>query len=124
MKPTYSRKTLSAINITPLVDVLLILLVILMLAMPMFVKRLPVDLPQTSLGGAPTLTHSLTVSLNAAGKLFVDNNPTTLEQLKTKIDATVSVELSVDKDTTYDKIAGVITELQGKGPKDISLMTR
>jgi biopolymer transport protein ExbD len=121
---TERRKQLAAINVTPLVDVLLILLVIMMLAMPMFVKKLPVDLPQTSLSGAPSVAQSLSVSLQADGSLMLDESPTTLEQLKARITPTVSVELSVDRLTTYDKIATVISELQASAPKDIALMTR
>ncbi|KWT98418.1 MULTISPECIES: biopolymer transporter ExbD [unclassified Variovorax] len=121
---TANRKQLAAINVTPLVDVLLILLVIMMLAMPMFVKKLPVDLPQTSLSGTPSVAQSLSVSLQADGSLMLDSNPTTLQQLKARITPTVSVELSVDRATTYEQIAMVISELQAAAPKDIALMTR
>ncbi|VTU42032.1 MULTISPECIES: ExbD/TolR family protein [unclassified Variovorax] len=121
---TSNRQQLAAINVTPLVDVLLILLVIMMLAMPMFVKKLPVDLPQTSLSGAPSVAQSLSVSLQEDGSLMLDSSPTTLQELKARITPTVSVELSVDRATTYEKIATVISELQAAAPKDIALLTR
>jgi len=118
------RKPLASINVTPLVDVLLILLVVMMLAMPMFVKKLPVDLPQTSVDGAPTVVHSLSVSLLPDGNLMVDNNPMTLAMVKTRISPDVSVELNVDRTVTYDKVANLIAELQDSKPRDIALMTR
>jgi biopolymer transport protein ExbD len=118
------RKPLASINVTPLVDVLLILLVVMMLAMPMFVKKLPVDLPQTAIDGAPTVVHSLSVSLLPDGGLMVGNNPMTIAALKARINPTVSVELNVDRSITYDKVAGLIADIQDSKPKDIALMTR
>ena len=118
------RKPLASINVTPLVDVLLILLVVMMLAMPMFVKKLPVDLPQTAIDGAPTVVHSLSVSLLPNGSLMVGNNPMTLAAVKARINPDVSVELNVDRGITYDKVASLIADIQDSKPKDIALMTR
>lgn len=118
------RKPLASINVTPLVDVLLILLVVMMLAMPMFVKRLPVELPQTAFTGKPTVVKSLQVSLREDGSMMVDDSLMTLEQVKLRVTATTSVELSIDQAATYDKIAKVVAELQMANPKDIALMVR
>lgn len=118
------RKPLASINVTPLVDVLLILLVVMMLAMPMFVKKLPVDLPQTAIDGAPTVVNSLSVSLLPNGSLMVGNNPMTLAAVKARINPDVSVELNVDRSITYDKVASLIADIQDSKPKDIALMTR
>ena len=118
------RPALAAINITPLVDVLLILLVILVLAMPMFVKKMAVELPQTSIAGVPSVVNSLPVELTAQGLLLVEGNPLTLEQLMARIDPTVSVELSADRKVTYEQLTQLIATLQKATPRDIALMTR
>ncbi|MNR71554.1 Biopolymer transport protein ExbD [compost metagenome] len=118
------RKPLSSINVTPLVDVLLILLVVLMLAMPMFVKKLPVELPQTSISGAPTVAKSLSVSLRADGSLMLDDSPATIALVLARIDPSISVELNIDQSVKYEAIANLISAVQQKGPREISLMTR
>lgn len=117
------RKPLSTINITPLVDVLLILLVVLMLAMPLYVKRLPVSLPETALSGMPTSVKSLPISITKEGQLLMDGTPTQMKDLLVKIDGSVSIDLSIDKVVAYEKIASVISELQVKSPKEINLIT-
>lgn len=118
------RMPLASINVTPLVDVLLILLVVMMLAMPMFVKKLPVELPQTALSGAPTVVHSLAVSIGEGEAVVMDGNPVSLAQVRAKVNSSVSLELSFDRAVPYDRVAKVIAELQSANPKDIALMTR
>jgi biopolymer transport protein ExbD len=118
------RKPLAAVNITPLVDVLLILLVVVMLAMPMFVKRLPVDLPQTDLAGAPVVAKTLAVSLLENGSLMVEMSPASLADVGRRITPDTSVELSVDREVRYEQIAKTIAALQKKNPRDIALVTR
>lgn len=118
------RKPLAAVNITPLVDVLLILLVVVLLAMPMFVKRLPVDLPQTDLAGAPVVAKTLSVSLLESGQLMVEMSPVSLDDLARRIKPDTSIELSVDREVRYEQIAKTIAELQKKNPRDIALVTR
>ncbi len=119
-----NRRPLASINITPLVDVLLILLVVLMLAMPMFVKRLPVDLPVTDLAGAPTPMQSLAVSVLKDGRIQVKDSPTDLTGLAVRITPTTTVELSVDKEVSYETLAKVVVAIQAKSPKEIILITR
>lgn len=118
------RKPLATINITPLVDVLLILLVIVMLAMPMFVKKLPVELPRTGVDAAPVAANSLRVSLNPAGQLFVEDKNASLDQVIERIKDNTTVELSVDERTEYGVTAKLIAKLQERGPREIVLATR
>lgn len=119
-----TRRPLAHINITPLVDVLLILLVVVMLAMPMFVKRLPVDLPQTDLAGTPVIAKTIAVAIRPDGALMLEASPATMADIKRRVNAGVSVELSADKDVRYELIAKTIAELQKLSPKDIALVTR
>lgn len=118
------RKHLATVNITPLVDVLLILLVVVMVAMPMFVKRMPVDLPQTDMAGVPVVAKSLSVSLREDGSLMLDMSPVTMADLAKRITPDTSIELSVDREVRYEQIATTIAALQKKNPRDIALVTR
>jgi len=124
----HSRKALrrpaAGINVTPLVDVLLILLVLLLLAMPLQVKRLPVDLPRTALGGTPTPQQTLPLSLGADGQIYLATAPVSLPEALKKVTATSTVELSIDKDVRYERIAQTISAIQARNPKDIVLITR
>ncbi len=119
-----ARRPIASINVTPLVDVLLILLVVLMLSMPMFVKRLPVDLPKTELGGTPTPMKSLAVSIAKDGKLQLGDSPVDLDVVLLQVNPSATVELSVDKDASYEKLATVVSAVQAKSPKEIILLTR
>lgn len=121
---SFERKPLASVNITPLVDVLLILLVVVMLSMPMFVKKLPVDLPQTELTGQPVVAKTLMVSLLESGGLMVDDSPVSLEDIKRKVTPQTSVELAVDQAVQYAAIAKTVAALQKMNPKDIALITR
>lgn len=118
------RREVPAINITPLVDVLLILLVLLLLAMPMYLKRLPVDLPKTELGGTPTPQQVLPVSLSPDGRVSLAQSPVDLAVVLQKVGPQVTVELAIDKTVQYDAIAQVVSAIQGKNPKEIVLVVR
>lgn len=119
-----ARRIAVSINLTPLIDVLLILVAVLVLAMPLFVKRLPVDLPRTSLGGAPTPMISLAVSIKGEGSLMLDGALASLNDIQAKITPTTTVELAIDKDVRYEAMASTIAGLQAAGPKEIVLLTR
>lgn len=116
------RKPLPQINITALVDVLLVLVIILMLSMPMFVQRLPVNLPKAAVNGAPVMTKSIMVSLDKNGQVYVDNGVITRPVLYSMITPKVTVEIAADKDVPYEKVTQLVAELQAKQPKDISLI--
>lgn len=112
------------INLTPLIDVLLVLLVIVLLISTMFVRQLPVSLPVSEVDGAPVVTQSVQVSLSPAGVLMQGYSPITSEILAKMVNSEVVIELSVDKATTYATIAEAIGELQKLQPKTIALVTR
>jgi biopolymer transport protein ExbD len=119
-----TRKSLPEINITPLVDVLLILLVVLLMAMPMFTKKLPVNLPKTDINGAPVLTKSVSLAITAKGQYLMDGGPTSFELIEKAINKDTTVEISADASVPYDKVAKLVGVVQKKNPKDIALMVQ
>lgn len=119
-----SRKPLAHINITPLVDVLLILLVLVMLSATLFVKRLPVQLPHTDVQGPPVALRALDVSVRANGELYIDQSPASMEEVLRRLTPKTSVEVYADDGVTYETLAKMLARLQAAHPADISLMTR
>ena len=112
----------AGINITPLVDVLLILLVIVMLAMPAFVKRLAVDLPVTNVSGAPVAASTLRLTLMPNGDVQLDGAPIAREAAVAKAKG-ASVELAVDKTVAYDLLAKLLSDVQANGSREVTLLT-
>lgn len=118
------RKPLADINVTPLVDALLVLLVVLMLLMPLYVRRLPVELPRTGLAGAPVPVRTLQVTLDAAGRLSVAGHPAALPDVLAAVTSNTTVEVAADAAATYEQLARLIAALQQHGARDIVLATR
>jgi biopolymer transport protein ExbD len=118
------RKPLAAINVTPLVDVLLILLVILMLAMPLFVKRMPVSLPETSLNAPPVAAKALRVGLGPKHAYYLEDAKTSLNDVVSHVGQGTTVEVYVDAAVSYQELASFTEALYAKSPKDIVLLSR
>lgn len=118
------RQSIAAINITPLVDVLLVLVAILMLLLPLYIKKLPVSLPKTqsTVEAAPELSKSLMVSFDAASMFYIDQATVSEEQLLKQINPSVTVKFAVSKDVKYEDLAKAITKIKEKNPKEISLV--
>lgn len=119
-----SRKPLASINITPLVDVLLILLVIMMIAMPLFAKKIPVDLPKTTLDAQPSVKNTLKVGIRADGQLLLQDAPVALPNLLSTVTESTSVEVYPDGKVSYDQLAQLVAKLQERHPRDVALMSQ
>lgn len=109
-------------GIIPLVDVLLVLVVVLML-LPSFVKRMPVQLPQTSFSAVPVAVSSVKVFLNEKGQVFLDDRLVPLEAVLAKVAPGVTVELGADENVKYAVLMQVMAEIQNRNPREIALMT-
>src|ERR1700746_749744 len=80
-------RPLAEINVTPLVDVMLVLLIIFMVTAPLMTSGVSVDLPKTDAKPINTDSQPLTVSLNAQGKIFLQDQEVQLSELVTKLQA-------------------------------------
>ena len=83
---------LAEINVTPMVDVMLVLLVIFMVAAPLLTVGVPVNLPKTSAAQVTEPQQPLVVSINAAGETFIGDNPATGDDLKAQLDALAAAD--------------------------------
>lgn len=119
-KATRGRyRPLSEINVTPLVDVMLVLLVIFMVTAPLMTSGVSVDLPKTDARPLNTDSEPLTVSINAEGKIFLQNEEVQVPELVARLQAasrndnTRRIFVRGDKDISYGlvmQVMGTITE--------------
>ena len=82
-----SGGVMSEINVTPMVDVMLVLLIIFMVAAPLMTVGVPIDLPDTQAKSMNTDTQPITVSVNATGEIFIQETPITIEEIVPKLQA-------------------------------------
>lgn len=123
-------RPMSEINVTPFVDVLLVLLIIFMVAAPLMTVGVPVELPKTAATALPTQTEEpLTVTITAEGEVLIQKTPITREDLVPRLRA-ISEERSDDRvylrsDGTvpYEVVAQVMGALNAGGFNSIGLVT-
>ena len=122
-------KPMSEINVTPMVDVMLVLLVIFMVAAPLLTVGVPVDLPQTK---APAITEQkepLVITVNAEGKLFLQNSPIADEELVPRLQAitqnnpTADIYVRGDRAIQYGRVMEVMGMVSAAGFGKVSLIT-
>ena len=115
------------INVTPLVDVMLVLLVIFIIAAPMMTGGLHMELPQADAPPPPTKLILLEVALDSTGQLRVDGQPLSISQLAAALSLraaaalTTEVQLKVDKSVPYGSVAEVLAEIQKSELRSVSL---
>ncbi len=118
---------MSEINVTPLVDVMLVLLVIFIITAPLVGGALRLDLPATEATSTPSPSHSLSLSLDPQGLVFIDDKPVALEALpavlamQASTDAAVEVQLRADQSVPYGRVAEVMGLLQKAGLTKVAL---
>jgi biopolymer transport protein TolR len=123
------RAPMAEINVTPLVDVMLVLLIIFMVTAPLLVAGVPVNLPDSRARPLEQKQEPVQISLDAAGKLFVDDEeiaPATLpDRLATipKGDDAPQIMLRADRGLDYGRVMQVMGELSRAGLTKVALVT-
>ena len=122
--------TISQINVTPLVDVMLVLLVIFMVTAPIIQQGVQVNLPQARSGAIPGTEEHLVVTVAKNGKVYLNDNAMSLAQLGEKlraikkIDANKQVYLRADQDVRYGTVMKTIAEIKQSGIERLGMVTR
>lgn len=123
------RRLLSEINVTPLVDVMLVLLIIFMVTAPMMTKGIAVNLPETTASALPQKKSNTEVMVTSRGKVFLDDIPVDekvmtekLRELKEK-GAVTQVLLRADRAVPYGKVAKVMAGIRQAGIRNLGLVT-
>jgi biopolymer transport protein TolR len=120
---------LSEINVTPLVDVMLVLLVIFMVTAPMMTTGVDVNLPQTKGGALDESLPPIIVSITGHSEIYVNDRRTSLEQLAAAIRAaqksptTPPVFLKADRRVPYGVVVQVMAALKAAGIEKLGMVT-
>jgi biopolymer transport protein TolR len=124
-----SRGALSEINVTPLVDVMLVLLIIFMVSAPLLTSGVEVELPKTEAGAMEDQNEPLTVSIRADGSLFIQEDATPFSSLAPRLramagdDAQRPIYVRADGRASYAIVAQVMAALSTSGFTTINLIT-
>jgi len=118
------RQALSEINVTPFVDVMLVLLIIFMVTAPLMQQGIDVDLPQAK-GKELSPTERIIITVKKSGKIYVNKSSVTLKSLKTKLSKKTNKEvfLKADKDVPYGLVVTVMGELREIGIEKLGMVT-
>ncbi|MBT8356779.1 MAG: protein TolR [Deltaproteobacteria bacterium] len=120
---------MSQINVTPFVDVMLVLLIIFMVTAPMMMEGINVSLPEASSKPLVLEKKPLVISINSDNKIFINDFNVTVEHLGEKllkiIDGKTNREvfLKADKNISYGMVVRVMSEIKGAGIEKLGMVT-
>ena len=112
---------MSEINVTPMVDVMLVLLVIFILTAPLMASSIKLDLPKTDAATASEAPKFVTLVVDKTGQIFMDDKPIALAELKSRLTQTAAqnpdteVQLRADEAVPYGKVVEVMGAAQKAG---------
>jgi biopolymer transport protein TolR len=119
------RGALSEINVTPMVDVMLVLLIIFMISAPLLTAGVPVELPKTEAGAMP---DPITISIRPDGQIFIGDRETPFGNLSPTLkemaaDTSRPIYVRADGRASYEVVARVMASLSTSGFSAINLIT-
>ncbi|HEY4141938.1 MAG TPA: protein TolR [Pseudolabrys sp.] len=125
------RRVMSEINVTPMVDVMLVLLIIFMVSAPLLTVGVPIDLPQSQAKSLDNDKEPLTVSVNEKGQIFLQNAEIKTDDLVPKLQAIAQARggndarifVRGDKKVDYGTMMQVMGRLSGAGFTKVALVT-
>ena len=123
------RSAMSQINVTPLVDVMLVLLVIFMVTAPMMQQGVQVNLPKADTKSLAPKEDTLVVSLEKSGRTTINGSEVSANQLKEKLTSMLAgrekreVFLKADKEVPYGEVVSVMAQIKGAGVERLGMVT-
>ncbi|HZK89975.1 MAG TPA: protein TolR [Stellaceae bacterium] len=126
--PGARYRPMSEINVTPLVDVMLVLLVVFMVTAPLLTVGVPVDLPQTSAPPINEPKEPTVITLNKEGEIFIQETAVPIDTLVAKLQAITGsnpdavLYVRGDKDINYGKVLEVMSLISNAGFHKVSLV--
>jgi biopolymer transport protein TolR len=122
------RGALSEINVTPLVDVMLVLLIIFMISAPLLTAGVPVELPKTEAGAMQDVPDPITLSIRPDGTIYIGDDAVPFANLSPRLkamatDTTRPIYVRADGKASYEIVARVMASLSTSGFSSINLIT-
>ncbi len=131
MKKNYkSRKSISEINVTPFVDVMLVLLIIFMVTAPLLTAGIKINLPESASILKNEKNDPVTVSMNSKGEIYIQKKKISPESLIKKLTALkgqnkdLKIYIKGDKNLNYGKIMDLMSFINKSGFKKVALVTK
>ena len=127
----HRRKVMSEINVTPMVDVMLVLLIIFMVSAPLLTVGVPIDLPQSQAKSLEQDKEPLTVSVTDKGQIYLQNAEISADDLIPKLEAVAQarggsdarIYVRGDKNVNYGSMMKVMGQLSAAGFHKVALVT-
>ncbi len=124
-----SRMVLSEINVTPLVDVMLVLLVVFMITAPMMQQGIDIQLPKTAASGIETKSEPLVITIKTNNTILINDTKVAIGSVREKIKGIFKtrkdkqVYIKADKKVDYGVVAEVIADVKAAGIENVGLVT-
>jgi biopolymer transport protein ExbD len=124
------QEAMSEINVTPLVDVMLVLLVVFIVTAPLLTQSVRVTLPKTVVTAPAPQDHLADVSIDAQGEVYLNTQRVTIESLGQQLadllgrDADLMVQFNADANVNYGKVAQVMAIAHHAGISKLSFLTQ
>ncbi|MBP8285847.1 MAG: biopolymer transporter ExbD [Rhodoferax sp.] len=129
LERTAAPSPMSDINMTPLIDVMLVLLVIFIITAPLLASTIELELPSAAATQGRHTTRTISVAIDAAGNTYLDNQPVSLEELAErfvnvrKTHPDTEVQLRADQSVAYGRVVMVMGSAQKAGLNRIGFVT-
>jgi len=123
------NQPMSEINVTPLVDVMLVLVIIFLITAPLLTHGIKIDLPKAASTANPEKPETVTLSLDAKGKVFWNDQPVADDQLAAKMAEAAAkqpqpeLHLRADHNTRYQKLAEIMSAARNAGLTKLGFVT-
>jgi biopolymer transport protein TolR len=124
-----SKALVSEINVTPFVDVMLVLLIIFMVAAPLLTVGVPIDLPESNAQALSADTPPITVSVNGQGQIFLQETEITVEEIVPRLQAIAQagyeerIFVRADGASDYGSVMRVLGRINAGGFRNVGLVT-
>ena len=129
-KKIRNKRTISEINVTPFVDVMLVLLIIFMVTAPLLTSGIKINLPESSSVLKNEKKDPVTVSINSKGEIFIQKKKFSKDQLIQKLsllkknNQNLKIYIKGDKKLDYGKVMDLMNLINQSGFKKVALVTR
>ena len=120
---------MTEINVTPFVDVMLVLLIIFMVAAPLLTVGVPIDLPETQAKALEGDTEPITISVNSSGEIFIQDTAIAIDEVVPKLEAIAAngyeerIYVRGDQDADYGTMMKLMGRINAAGFKRLGLVT-